>query len=50
MAKYDYDFKLKVVKSYLSGDGGYSSIAKQYRIPGHKPVQRWVNTYNPLNF
>jgi transposase len=48
MAKYDFDFKLKVVKSYLNGDGGSISIAKQYGIPNHAQVQRWVNAYNSL--
>lgn len=48
MAKYDYDFKLKAVQSYLNGDGGYSSIAKQYGIPNMAQVQRWVITYNSL--
>lgn len=48
MAKYDYDFKLKVVQSYLSGDGGYNSIAKDYEIPNMAQVQRWVRTYNSL--
>lgn len=48
MAKYDFNFKLKVVKSYLNGDGGAISIAKQYGIPNHAQVQRWVNAYNTL--
>ena len=48
MAKYNYDFKLKVVQSYLRGDGGYSSIAKKYGIPNMSQVQRWVRTYNVL--
>jgi len=48
MAKYDFKFKLKVVKSYLNGEGGYSSLAKRYGIPNHAQVQRWVNTYNTL--
>lgn len=48
MAKYDYDFKLKVVRSYLNGDGGYKSIAKQYGIPNFAQVQRWVRTYKAL--
>jgi transposase len=48
MAKYDFDFKLKVVKSYLNGDGGYSFVAKKYGIPNMSQVQRWVRTYNAL--
>ena len=46
MAKYDYDFKLKVVKSYLNGEGGYIALAKQYGIPAHSQVEQWVNAYN----
>jgi transposase len=48
MAKYDHDFKLKVVQSYLNGEGGYNSIAKKYGIPNMAQVQRWVRTYNSL--
>lgn len=46
MAKYDYDFKLKVVKSYLNGEGEYITLAKQYGIPAHSQVEQWVNAYN----
>ncbi|XAM52252.1 hypothetical protein TVTCOM_23650 [Terrisporobacter vanillatitrophus] len=46
MAKYDYNFKLKVVKSYLNREGGYISLAKQYGMPSHSQVEQWVNAYN----
>lgn len=45
MAKYDYNFKLKVVKSYLNGEGGYITLAKQYGIPAHSQVEQWINAY-----
>ncbi|EQF23110.1 transposase family protein [Clostridioides difficile CD160] len=48
MAKYDFNFKLKVVKSYLNKEGGYVSIAKQHGVANHSQVERWVNTYNTL--
>ena len=48
MAKYDYNLKLKVVQSYLNGEGGYLSIANEYGIPNKSQVQRWVKTYNSL--
>ena len=48
MAKYDYNFKLKVVMSYLDGEGGYKFIAKKFGIPNMAQVQRWVRTYNSL--
>lgn len=33
MAKYSYEFKLKVVHEYINGEGGYKCLAKkQFRI------------------
>ncbi|MCC0685030.1 transposase [Clostridioides sp. ZZV14-6345] len=48
MAKYDFNFKLKVVKSYLNRKEGYVSIAKQYEVANHSQVERWINAYNTL--
>lgn len=48
MAKYDYDFKLKVVMSYLNGEGGYRYLAKKYGIPSSGSIQRWVSSYKEL--
>ncbi|EGT4600117.1 transposase [Clostridioides difficile] len=48
MTKYDFNFKLKVVKSYFNRKGGYVSAAKQYEVINHSQVERWVNTYNVL--
>jgi transposase len=48
MAKYDFSFKIKVVKSYLNGEGGFLSIAKRYGIPSKNQVKIWVNAYNTL--
>lgn len=48
MAKYDFSFKIKVVKSYLNGEGGFRSIAKTYGIASKNQVQIWVNAYNTL--
>ena len=45
MAKYSYEFKLKVVQEYLNSKGGYESIAKQNNIPDKKQVRVWVNAY-----
>ncbi|MEG1312429.1 MAG: transposase [Romboutsia sp.] len=42
MAKYDFDFKMKVVKSYLDGEGGLGSIAKQYGIGSETQVKTRV--------
>jgi len=45
MAKYDFDFKLKVVKDYLKGTLGYKLLAKKYGMPSESPVKTWVRFY-----
>ena len=45
MAKYSYELKLKVVKDYLSGEGGYTYLANYHGIKNEVQVRRWVNTY-----
>ncbi|MEG1131261.1 MAG: transposase [Romboutsia sp.] len=40
MSKYDFNFKIKVVRSYLNGDGGYRSISKQHGNLTHVQVKR----------
>jgi transposase len=44
MEKYKTDFKVKVVKSYLAGEGGSKLLARRYRVPAEK-VLFWVNYY-----
>ena len=46
MAKYSFDFKKKVVMSYLSGEGGYAYLANKYNIPAKSKVKLWVYNYN----
>lgn len=46
MVKYSFEFKLKVVKSYLAGEGGTPYLAKHYNIPNESQVRRWINSYN----
>ena len=46
MAKYCFDFKKKVVMSYLNGEGGYTYLAKIYGIPSSSKVKLWVDNYN----
>lgn len=48
MAKYDFSFKIEVVKSYLNGEGGFGSLAKKYGIPNKNQIKQWVNAYNIL--
>lgn len=43
---YTEEFKIKVVKSYLSGNGSYRDIAKKYNIPSHATVIKWISLYN----
>lgn len=45
MTKYNYSFKLQVVKSYLNGEGGYKYISAKYNITNESQVIRWVNSY-----
>lgn len=45
MAKYDGQFKLKVVLDYLSGRvGGYKAVARKHGIDGGT-VQLWTDSY-----
>lgn len=45
MAKYSYEFKLKLVQEYLSGEGGYKYISDKYLLPNKTILQQWVATY-----
>ena len=45
MAKYSYEFKLKVVQSYLEGAGSYVFLANKYNIPAKKTIEQWVSVY-----
>ena len=44
MAKYETSFKLKVVKSFLAGDGGAKLLARHWSVPEEK-VRTWVSHY-----
>lgn len=43
--KYSYEFKLAVVKEYLEGILGYTSLSKKYDVSSDSLVKTWVNTY-----
>ena len=45
MAKYCFDFKKKIVISYLNGEGGYGYLAKKYSIPSSTRVEEWIKAY-----
>lgn len=44
MKKYQTKFKLKVVKSFLAGDGGAKLLARQWSVPEEK-IRTWVSHY-----
>ena len=46
MAKYSFEFKLKVVQEYLEGGGGASFLSKKYNIPSKRDLQKWIAAYN----
>lgn len=48
MAKYSFEFKLKVVQEYLDGEGGYVFLTKKYGIKSAKQLQDWINSYQEL--
>ena len=41
MKKYPTGFKLKVVESFLDGDGGAKLLARQWSVPEEK-IRTWV--------
>ena len=45
MSKYSYEFKKKVVMSYLNGEGGYTYLANFYNIPSKTRIREWVAAY-----
>lgn len=45
MAKYDFQFKQRVVQASLNGEGGYDYLAKKYNIPSYTTLRKWVASY-----
>ena len=45
MAKYNYEFKKKIVNAYLNGEGGYRYLANLYGIPDSTKIKQWVDNY-----
>lgn len=44
MRKYETEFKLKVVKSFLNGDDGAKLLSRQWSVPEEK-IRTWVSHY-----
>lgn len=45
MAKYDFEFKKKVVEAYLRGEGGYQTLSKKYGLKSTRQIGYWVKFY-----
>lgn len=45
MAKYSFEFKMKVVQAFNEGEGSYVTLAKEYGIASTYSIQKWVNAY-----
>lgn len=45
MAKYNYEFKKKVVEAYLRGEDSYAYLSQKFGIPPGKDIRKWVNVY-----
>ena len=48
MAKYTFEFKLKLVKEYLLGKERYSSLARKHGLNEQSAkgqIKKWVNAY-----
>ena len=44
MEKYKTEFKLKIVKSLMAGEGGAKLLARQWSVPEEK-IRTWVSYY-----
>ncbi len=45
MAKYDYEFKKKIVNAYMNGEGGKQFLANKYGVKSSNHVMKWVNAF-----
>ncbi|PHV69174.1 IS3 family transposase [Sporanaerobium hydrogeniformans] len=45
MAKYDYEFKKKIVNAYMNGEGGKRFLANKYGVKSSQDVMKWVNAF-----
>ena len=45
MAKYNYEFKKKVVYEYLYGNIGSTSLAQKYNIKSERQIRQWIHNY-----
>ena len=45
MAKYSFEFKVKLVRAYLTGEGSYDYLSKINNIPNSSIIKRWVAAF-----
>ena len=43
---YSKEFKEKVVKEYLAGQGSLNGLTAKYGIPSSETIRRWISMYN----
>ena len=48
MSKYSEEYKLKVVKAYLDGEGGTGTIAKKYNV-SRTYIRQWIAQFKKNN-
>ena len=48
MAKYNFEFKKKVVMEYLEGKGGWDFLTVKYGLGTNSQLRRWVFAYKQL--
>ena len=48
MAKYNFEFKKKVVMEYLEGKGGWDFLTVKYGLGTNSQLRRWVSAYKQL--
>ncbi len=50
MAKYNTEFKMKLVKEYLEDKISYNELAKKYNIRDKHTIRTWVNAYQSQGY
>ncbi len=45
MAKYNFEFKKKIVTEYLAGNTSHKYLANKYNIPANSTVKTWIDNY-----
>ena len=46
--KYSYELKIEIIHKYLNGEGGYTSLSKEYNIP-KKTLETWIYQFKHKN-